>query len=105
MRDLTENIESQFISLRDKTLDLLNVVPEDILFLAVPLKNEFFRMTIGECVLRSAAASEQAFGGLMTRLWDDPFEWTLPESLSDREKVREYINEVDIHGQDLFYQR
>ena len=36
----------------------------------------------GEYILRSAAAVEQTFGGITTRLWDDPFEWTLPEALS-----------------------
>ncbi len=51
--------------------------------------------TIGECVLRSAAVAEQTFGGLTTNLWDDPFEWTLPEALSDRTRILEYLGEVD----------
>ena len=52
-------------------------------------------LTIGECVLRSAAVAEQTFGGLTTNLWDDPFEWTLPEALSDRKRILEYLGEVD----------
>ena len=46
-------------------------------------------------MLRSASAVEQTFGGITRRLWDDPFEWTLPEKLSTIELVIEYLSEVD----------
>jgi hypothetical protein len=49
----------------------------------------------GELVLRSAAIIEQAFGGITANLWDDPFEWTLPETLSTSEKMLEYLTEVE----------
>jgi hypothetical protein len=52
--------------------------------------------TVGEYVLRSAAAVEQTFGGITTRLWDDPFEWTLPEKLHCVDLVKEYLDEVDL---------
>ena len=48
----------------------------------------------GEYILRSAAMVEQAFGGITTRLWDDPFEWTLPEKLATRELILGYLDEV-----------
>src|SRR6185295_9018123 len=51
--------------------------------------------SIGESVLRSAAAIEQAFGGITANLWDDPFEWTLPEYLSTPQKVTEHLAEVE----------
>ena len=38
---------------------------------------------------------EQSFGGLTANLWDDPFEWTLPETLNSPAKVLEYLDEVD----------
>ena len=38
---------------------------------------------------------EQSFGGLTANLWDDPFEWTLPETLNTPAKVREYLDEVE----------
>lgn len=50
--------------------------------------------SVGECVLRSAAIVEQTFLGITRRLWDDPFEWTLPEKLSTPELVTEYLDEV-----------
>jgi len=37
---------------------------------------------------------EQVFLGLTRRLWDDPFEWTLPEKLSTRAAIVDYLNEV-----------
>jgi len=46
-------------------------------------------------ILRSAAAIEQMCGGLTANLWDDPFEWTLPETLSNADRVVEYLSEVD----------
>lgn len=49
----------------------------------------------GEYLLRSAAGVEQTFGGITVRLWDDPFEWTLPEALSTRDKIIEYLDEVE----------
>jgi hypothetical protein len=48
-----------------------------------------------ENVLRSAAAIEQIGGGITANLWDDPFEWTLPETLSTPQLILAYIAEVD----------
>ena len=31
----------------------------------------------------------------MTRLWDDPFEWTLPEELSTARLMTDYLTEVE----------
>ncbi len=47
-------------------------------------------------ILRSAAAIEQMCGGLTSNLWDDPFEWTLPETLSNADRIVEYLSEVDL---------
>jgi hypothetical protein len=58
--------------------------------------------TVGENVLRCAAILEQVFGGLTANLWDDPFEWTLPETLSTCDRVVEYIGEVDAARQRAF---
>ena len=55
----------------------------------------FAMFSCGEYILRSAAAVEQTFGGITTRLWDDPFEWTLPEKLSTPELILEYLSEAE----------
>ena len=39
--------------------------------------------------------AEQVFGGITTRLWDDPFEWTLPEKLNTPAAVLDYLSEVE----------
>jgi hypothetical protein len=41
-------------------------------------------------------------GGLTSNLWDDPFEWTLPETLSNADRVGEYLDEVDLARQRTF---
>lgn len=51
--------------------------------------------TVGELILRSAGAVEQMIGGVTRRLWDDPFEWTLPETMQTAEAVTDYIDEVE----------
>src|SRR5688572_19552426 len=50
--------------------------------------------SVGMLLLRSAGVVEQTCGGITTNLWDDPFEWTLPETLSTRARVIEYLAEV-----------
>ena len=46
-------------------------------------------------ILRGAAIVEQTFGGITANLWDDPFEWTLPETLDTRQRIVEYLEEVE----------
>lgn len=53
-------------------------------------------------ILRSAAVIEQTFGGLTANLWDDPFEWTLPETLSTPDLVIAHLAEVDALRQRFF---
>jgi len=53
-------------------------------------------------LLRSAAAIEQMCGGLTANLWDDPFEWTLPETLSSADRIIEYLSEVDLTRERAF---
>ncbi|MEP6707813.1 MAG: hypothetical protein ABJC05_09845 [Pyrinomonadaceae bacterium] len=46
-------------------------------------------------IVRGAAIVEQTFGGITANLWDDPFEWTLPETLDTRQRILEYLEEVE----------
>jgi hypothetical protein len=55
-----------------------------------------------ENLVRSAAVIEQMCGGLTANLWDDPFEWTLPETLSNSDRVADYLDEVDLARQRTF---
>lgn len=56
---------------------------------------DFSPLSCGEHLLRSAASVEQTFGGITANLWDDPFEWTLPESLPTPGSLIEYLSEVE----------
>jgi hypothetical protein len=76
-REIVQHIDVAFASLLMSLKDLApSVPPEDL--------------------LRSAALVEQMCGGLTANLWDDPFEWTLPETLSNAERIIEYLDEVDV---------
>lgn len=53
-------------------------------------------LSCGERIVRSARVVEQTFGGITANLWDDPYEWTLPETLTTPETVLEYLREVEV---------
>jgi hypothetical protein len=82
-------LEKEFADLLASLKALVSSVPNELLYRRPPL------ITIGENIVRSAGVVEQTFGGLTANLWDDPFEWTLPETLSNGQLIVEYINEVD----------
>ena len=82
-REITGQIDAEFASLIKSLKDLAGSVPP-------------------ENLVRSAAAIEQMCGGLTANLWDDPFEWTLPETLSNADRVIAYLDEVDLARQRAF---
>lgn len=95
MKSLINSFELQFSSLNRRSAELLKLIPDEKLFWKPRESNETYQMfSCGEYVLRSAGAVEQTFGGIMTRLWDDPFEWTLPEELSTVNLMSDYLAEV-----------
>jgi hypothetical protein len=95
-RDIVDHLDLEFTGLLNSLKDLASSVPRDLLYRNPPA------ISIGENILRSAAAIEQTCGGLATNLWDDPFEWTLPETLSTPELVVDYLSEVDLARQRAF---
>ena len=92
-RTLIESFENEFVQLDLCIRDLLRNVPDTNLYRPVPSLG-LSSISVGELILRSAASVEQTFGGLTANLWDDPFEWTLPENLSTTALVAEYLDEV-----------
>ena len=88
-------IERRFAELDRRSRELLALLDDQALYQR-PTENvnAMVPFSCGEFIVRSAAKVEQTFGGITTRLWDDPFEWTLPEKLSTVEGVREYLDEV-----------
>jgi hypothetical protein len=97
MKSLIDSFDRQFSRLHTRSCALVVKIPPEKLYWqpSRALKQSFAAFSCGEYVLRSAGKIEQTFGGITTKLWDDPFEWTLPEELSTNEKVLEYLAEVE----------
>ena len=96
MKSQIEIFERQFSLLHSRSNELLKLIPDDKLFQSPrQLKQTYQMFSCGEYILRSAGKVEQTFGGITTRLWDDPFEWTLPEELSTAALIGEYLAEVE----------
>ena len=96
MKKLIETFGNQFSKLHLRSRAFVKNIPDDKLFWKPrDLTQTFAMFSCGEYILRSAAAVEQTFGGIMTKLWDDPFEWTLPEELATGAKILDYLAEVE----------
>ncbi|MBK8811301.1 MAG: hypothetical protein IPN69_11300 [Acidobacteria bacterium] len=96
MRDFLDTFERRFGELHLRTCDLVSMIPEGKLYWQPRATEALFPInSCGEYVLRSAAAVESTFGGITAKLWDDPFEWTLPEMLATNGLVLEYLAEVE----------
>lgn len=103
MREILDSFDRRFAEIHTRSTQLIRLVPESCLFSArsvcEPHQPVF---SVGINVLRSAAAVEQAFGGITASLWDDPFEWTLPEYLNTAERILVYLGEVEATRQKGF---
>jgi hypothetical protein len=92
MEAVLSALEHEFVRLDSRSRELLAKLTDEQLFYR-PRKLSLF--SCGEYVIRSAAMVEKTFDGITTRLWDDPFEWTLPEKLSDGPAISQYLDEVE----------
>ena len=81
---------------KDTDREILQHIDKEFASLIKSLKDLAGSGSSYQYILRSAAAIEQMCGGLTANLWDDPFEWTLPETLSNADRVVEYLSEVDL---------
>lgn len=90
-------LDERFRSTHRLSVQFVTEIPDEYMY-ARPKQQgiELQPLSAGENILRSAGVIEQTFGGITTRLWDDPFEWTLPEKLFNRDFVLEYLDEVEV---------
>jgi hypothetical protein len=98
MRQSVEHLDQQFADLHERSRELVSRLSAETLY----PKSAPAQDSCGEQILRSAAVVEQACGGLTANLWDDPFEWTLPETLNTPAKVEEYLAEAEATRQLAF---
>ena len=96
MKIKIDHLRSGFEGISKRSRFLVELTQQDRLYWRPRvITNSLFPFSFGEYILRSAAMVEQTFGGITTRLWDDPFEWTLPEKLTTKESVMAYLADVD----------
>ena len=96
MKTFIDSLDRQFLNLHTRSCEVIKKIPEEKLFWQTnETKGSFPANSCGEYILRSAGAVEQTFGGITTKLWDDPFEWTLPETLSTTDLIFEYLSDVE----------
>ena len=96
MDKFTRALDYQFNRLYLDWRAVAEAVPAELIYLRRSSESPIFSMrSCGEEIVRSAGIVEQTFGGLTTNLWDDPFEWTLPESLQTTARILEYLAEVE----------
>jgi hypothetical protein len=95
---IVRGLDEQFARLHGRSQALVRAVPAARLYWQperVPAARTYPLYSCGEHLLRSAAAVEQTFGGITVNLWDDPFEWTLPESMPTPDAVARYLEEAE----------
>lgn len=103
MKEILGAFERSFVKIDVDSRSLLDKIPESQLFEKPrEIANSMAMFSCGEYILRSAAMVEKTFGGITTRLWDDPFEWTLPEKLATTEAILNYLDEVEFTRQKGF---
>ena len=96
MTQFLASLDEQFAELHARSLALARAVPREKLYWRPRTPAGLFPVySCGEHLLRGAAAVEQTFGGITANLWDDPFEWTLPEALAAPAQVIGYLEEVE----------
>lgn len=101
-RKIVESLDREFARLHSRSCEMTKNTPDEILYLVTTLTGRRPLPSVGESLLRCAAAVEQTFGGITSNLWDDPFEWTLPEYLTTPAKVIEHLVEVETTRQRAF---
>ena len=100
MKQIVRGLDEQFARLHERSVRLVQAVPFEKLYWQPPQLEASPARTYpvyscGEHILRSAASVEQTFGGITVNLWDDPFEWTLPESMPAPADVARYLEEAE----------
>lgn len=91
MGHLTAWFDHEFLRLQSEWRELIQAIEPQKIY----QRTSAHELSFGEHLVRSAGAVEQTFDGITANLWDDPFEWTLPENLATREKLLEYLDEVE----------
>jgi hypothetical protein len=94
-RVLIAVLDTRFARLDAQRRVLIASTSPELLYMKAQPGGHAAGYSVAEYVVRGAAAIEQTCGGTTTNLWDDPFEWTLPENLVTAERILEYLDETE----------
>ncbi|MGI9055399.1 MAG: hypothetical protein ACR2F2_06300 [Pyrinomonadaceae bacterium] len=96
MKNYIEIFDRRFLRIYENSHKLIIQTPDQFLYKQLnKTEADFPFNSIAGNILRSAGVIEQTFGGITVRLWDDPYEWTLPEELKTGAKILEYLKETE----------
>jgi len=89
------DLAREFTRVEDSIVAVLPLIPEDKLYWKpFQSKNHLRIYSCGELISHSMGTIEAACNGILNNFWDDPFEWTLRESLPNHQYLSEYAGEV-----------
>jgi hypothetical protein len=93
---LISEFDRKFVRLHQDRSKLARDVGDGFIYRPlVETENSFASQTIPTLLIRSAAVVEQVINGMTVRLWDDPFEWTLPEGMPTIRHLTAYFDDVE----------
>ena len=103
-REIIRSLDREFARLHANSIAAVEKISPSVLYLSPPELQPDTTATasVGEAILRSAAVVERCFGGITANLWDDPFEWTMPEQLSTPQSIKAHLEEVEAMRQRAF---
>ena len=90
-----KEIDRKYAELHSARRKLVRTANIHELYRAANREDALWPVSSATLVIRSAAAVEQMINGITVRLWDDPFEWTLPERLPTDKDLIAYFDEVE----------
>ena len=103
MDTLVAAFDRYFAILHRRSAALVQDTPQLLLFQSTRDDSEaIMKLNVAGNIVRAAAFVEMACGGIMTRLWDDPFEWTLPEALNSGDTITTYLEQVESTRRNAF---
>ena len=90
-----EEYSTRFAFMHSERCQLVRSNEDSALFAVSGDADALWPTSPATSLIRSAAAVEQMINGITVRLWDNPFEWTLPERMPTGSHLAEYFKEVE----------
>ena len=90
-----EEYSTRFAFMHSERCQLVRSNEDSALFAVSGDADALWPTSPATSLIRSAAAVEQMINGITVRLWDDPFEWTLPERMPTGSDLAAYFEEVE----------